>query len=324
MVPDFAAIDFETANSKRWSACSVGLIVVRDGQIAESTEFLIKPVGPNWNPKTEPLESFFDAYNVMLHGISERDVADAPTFGEVWPQMQRLTQGLPIVAHNAAFDLGVLREALSLHSLDWPQVNYLCTMVLARRTWSLPSYKLEFVTDAAGIEFDELMHHNARFDALMAAMVFVEIVKHHKAEDLEALLSATGVRIGELSPEGFRGCSRSRWDGSPRGATEARVFTPNLDADEEGHLYGKHVAFTGRLDSMTRDAAKDEASKRGAAVQSNVNQKTEILVIGQQDSRKFGPGKAMSSKMAKAVALAETGHPIEIVEESDFCAWLFD
>ncbi len=324
MVPDFVAIDFETANAERWSACSVGLIVVRDGRIAESTEFLIKPVGPYWDPKTEPLESFFDGYNVMLHGISERDVIDAPNFSEVWPQIELLTRGLPVVAHNAAFDLGVLREALSLHALDWPQLNYLCTMVLARRTWTLPSYKLEFVTDAAGIEFDELQHHNARFDALMAAMVFVEILNHHKAESLEALLAATGVRIGELSPHGFRGCARSRWDGSPRGTSEVRVFTPNLDADEDGHLFGKHVAFTGRLDSMARNDAKEEASKRGAVVQENVNRKTEILVIGQQDSRKFGPGKAMTAKMAKAIALSESGNPIEIVEEADFRAWLFD
>lgn len=50
---DFAAIDFETANSERWSACSVGLIVVCGGQVAESTEFLIKPVGPNWIAERE-------------------------------------------------------------------------------------------------------------------------------------------------------------------------------------------------------------------------------------------------------------------------------
>lgn len=321
---DFAAIDFETANSERWSACSVGLIVVRDGQVAESTEFRIKPVGPNWDAVAEPLDSFFDGYNIMVHGITEKDVRDSPNFGELWPEIERLTRGLPIVAHNAAFDLGVLREALSLHNLPWPRLDYLCTMVLARRTWALPSYKLEFVTNAAGIEFNELMHHNAQFDALMAAMVFAEILNHHKAETLEALLEATGVRIGELSPSGFRGCARSRWDGSPRGSTEARVFTPNLDADEDGHLYGRHVAFTGRLDSMTRDAAKEEASKRGAVVQGNVNNKTDILVIGQQDSRKFGPGKKMTDKMAKATALSDAGHPIEIVEESDFRAWLLD
>jgi DNA polymerase-3 subunit epsilon len=281
-------------------------------------------VGPNWNPKAEPLESFFDGYNMMLHGISERHVQDSPHFGEVWPEIARLTRGLPLVAHNAAFDLGVLREALALHDIEWPRLNYLCTMVLARRTWELPSYKLEFVTHAAGIEFDELMHHNARFDALMAAMVFAEILNHHNVDNVQALLDSTGVRIGELSPEGFKGCARSRGDGSARLSTENRVFTQNVDADPDGHLYGKHVAFTGRLDSMTRDAAKEEASKRGAVVQKNVNTKTEILVIGHQDSRKFGPGKKMTNNMEKATALFEAGNPIEIADETDFRAWLLD
>ena len=40
---DFAVIDFETANQQRTSVCSVGIVIVRDGEIADSFYSLIKP-----------------------------------------------------------------------------------------------------------------------------------------------------------------------------------------------------------------------------------------------------------------------------------------
>lgn len=321
---NFAAVDFETANSSRSSACALGLVIVRDGAIAESSEYLIKPVGPNWDPKMEPLSSFFDGYNMMIHGIDAKRVKHSPHFGEAWPEIQQKIAGLPLVAHNAAFDIGVLRDALSLHGVQWPDLQYLCTMVLARRTWELPSYKLSFVADAAGIEFDELMHHNAQFDALMSAMVFANILDFHKADNIESLLSTTGVRIGELSPSGFTGCARRHFSNTIGRSNQSADFTPNLDANPEGHLFGAYIAFTGRLDSMTREVAKEAAALRGAVVQNRVTQATQILVIGQQDSGRFRPGQKVSGNMAKATALADAGHAIEIVEESDFRAWLLD
>ena len=40
---DFAALDFETANGERTSVCSVGVVVVRDGQVADTFYSLIQP-----------------------------------------------------------------------------------------------------------------------------------------------------------------------------------------------------------------------------------------------------------------------------------------
>ena len=98
---NFIAIDFETANFKRSSACAVGLVKVIDGQIAESRHLYIRP---------EPF--FFEPFNVAIHGIREADVKDAPRFSELWPQLgAEITS--PLVAHNPCFDMSVLR-----HSFD--------------------------------------------------------------------------------------------------------------------------------------------------------------------------------------------------------------
>ncbi len=44
---DFAAIDFETANNERTSVCSVGVVIVRDGEFVDTFYSLIQPE-PNY------------------------------------------------------------------------------------------------------------------------------------------------------------------------------------------------------------------------------------------------------------------------------------
>ncbi len=92
---DFAAIDFETANGRRSSVCSVGVVVVRDGKETGRFYSLIRPV-----------PDYYTYWTTRVHGLSARDTADAPTFPEVWQQIESLIEGLPLVAHNKTFDEG--------------------------------------------------------------------------------------------------------------------------------------------------------------------------------------------------------------------------
>lgn len=74
----FVALDFETANGKRASACSVGLAKFDDnGQLAGTFHSLIKP---------HPEHSFFQPANIWVHGIRPDDVADAPEWGTSIPK----------------------------------------------------------------------------------------------------------------------------------------------------------------------------------------------------------------------------------------------
>ena len=76
---DFAAIDFETANECRSSVCSVGVVIVRDGRIADRFYSLIHPV-----------PDYYSYWNTQVHGLTEDSTRTAPTFPEVWAQVSPL------------------------------------------------------------------------------------------------------------------------------------------------------------------------------------------------------------------------------------------
>ena len=92
---DFAAIDFETANEQPSSVCSVGVVIVRDGEIVDSFYSLIHP---------EP--EYYQWFCQRAHGLGPEDTEDAPVFPYVWEKIEALIEGLPLVAHNSRFDEG--------------------------------------------------------------------------------------------------------------------------------------------------------------------------------------------------------------------------
>ena len=100
---DFAAIDFETANGKRTSVCSVGVVVVRGGEVTDTFYRLIRP-RPN----------FYSRFTTAIHGLTYEDTVDAPDFASVWREIEPRIAGLPLVAHNSPFDEGCLRAVFEL------------------------------------------------------------------------------------------------------------------------------------------------------------------------------------------------------------------
>ena len=77
MLRDFIAIDFETANQEASSVCSVGVVMVRDGQIVDSFYSLIQP---------EP--NYYSYWCQRVHGITQIETDDAPVFSKVWEQLE--------------------------------------------------------------------------------------------------------------------------------------------------------------------------------------------------------------------------------------------
>jgi DNA polymerase-3 subunit epsilon len=152
----FVALDFETADYRRDSACAVGMVVVENRRIVRRLSELIRP----------PRRYFQFTW---LHGIAWEDVADKPTFGELWPKMAALIDGADfIAAHNASFDRGVLDECCRMSGHAPPDARYLCTMRLARKLWDIRPTKLSDVCGQFGIE---LQHHHAGSDALACAKI---------------------------------------------------------------------------------------------------------------------------------------------------------
>ena len=161
---DFAAIDFETANECRSSVCSVGIVVVRDGEIVDKFYSLIHP---------EP--EYYQWFCQQVHGLSEEDTEDAPVFPYVWEQIAPKIEGLPLVAHNSPFDEGCLKEVFKVYQMDYPDYEFLDTLCAARRALpGLANYQLDTVAAACGFVMEN--HHHALADAEACAWIAREIL----------------------------------------------------------------------------------------------------------------------------------------------------
>jgi DNA polymerase III epsilon subunit-like protein len=303
MTSSWVAIDFETANSFRGSPCSVGMVEVTDGRTLGSWGTLIRP----------PAEfGHFDGYNTSIHGIKPDDITSAPRWAEAIEEITRFADGRPVVAHNAGFDLGVVRSACTAEGLPWPEFRFTCSQVVARRTWRLLSYRLPFCADAAGFELRD--HHDALSDAEASARVMLAAMAQASVTTLDDLLDRLRIRWGWMSPAGtWQGTQHK---GTSGGGTSKPVPSASADADPDGTLYGLTVCITGRLASMSRDEAHDRLAGAGAQPVINVSKKTKILVSATQTN--LLPDSAMSGKEAKAWQLLSAGHDIEVIDEIEF------
>ena len=155
----FAAIDFETADNGRDSACALAVVVVGGTTILHEEHFYIRP----------PRQQFL---YTSVHGITWLDVADKPRFGEVWPRVAALLEGVEFVAaHNAGFDRSVLYQCCHRAGVAWPDVRFQCTVKLARQSWGLSPATLPDVCRHLGIP---LRHHQADSDARACAEVVIK------------------------------------------------------------------------------------------------------------------------------------------------------
>ena len=159
---DFVAIDAETANRRRGSVCSLAAVRVRNGRIVEQFATLVRPPIPG-----------FETMNVRVHGIRETDVADAPAWSPVHGRLTEFVGDDVVVAHNAAFDASVLREACLAAGITTPQHAFLCSRRLAEEFLVLDKYGLKQV--AAHLGLDPFAHHDALQDATAAAQVVLAL-----------------------------------------------------------------------------------------------------------------------------------------------------
>ena len=161
---DFAAIDFETANNIPSSVCSVGVVVVRDGLFADSFYALIQP---------EP--NYYTYWCTRVHGLTRADTEEAPVFPYVWERIQPLIEGLPLVAHNKAFDEHCLKAVFKVYQMDYPDYVFYDTLRAARRCFPyLANHQLQTVAAECGYQLT--LHHNALADAEACAWIAREIL----------------------------------------------------------------------------------------------------------------------------------------------------
>jgi DNA polymerase III subunit epsilon len=301
---DFVAIDFETANRCRESACAIGLTYVENMVIVDQEYHLIQPT-----------PFYFDTINQSVHGISKEQVVNAPTFDKVWAKIKDKVQQKQLVAHNASFDFSVLRYALSAYKIPFPDITYGCTLQLFRKL-SLPieNNKLSTLARYYNLSLD---HHHALSDAVVCAQIAIALMKDLHLSDLTNLAGHFGYQLGSISQTSVTPFTKLKKSIKCR-ENLSKAF------EERNHTYlskrqqflnrktdivsNKKVIISGSFQKVERSTLAEYIEHNGGKLQTSVSSKTDILIYGQN----MGP-----MKKAKAHHLG-----IPMISEEEFLGLL--
>lgn len=274
----YVIVDIETANPDITSICQIAIVTYEDGQVIDQWHTLI-------NPKT-----YFHEMNVMIHGITERTVRNAPTLSDVADVIKAKFSDNVICSYGA-FDRSSLTRIFPELSNQWLDI-----VKVVRRAWDKKfaekGYGLGKMAKALKIKQNQ--HHDALDDVLVAGEILKKALTDNQ-KDLEFWLE----RVKK-----------------PIDLDNYQKAHSKLEGNPGGDLYGETIVFTGEL-SISRVKAAELATQAGCNVATGVNKKVTMLVIGEQDLTKLN-GKELSNKEIKARDLIEKGYPIQLLSESDF------
>ena len=302
---DFVAIDFETATSDPNSACAVGLAFVVGLEVVATTHRLIQPPGNQYAQG-----------NIHVHGIYPEDTEHAPDFLTVWQELHPMLAGRALIAHNARFDMSVIKASLAAYGDPYVQqyadFKYIDSIAMARDL--VPGRKnLAACAQCLGVELSH--HHNAECDAVACAQIAITCIKANHCLNLgEFCFSQPHIRIQELSdlvlpvrtptsvPRGRNPRSGPKYHPN----VHPKEIRPQVTFFDPNHpFYQKSLVFTGEL-SIDRREAMQRAVNVGAIIKTAVSRKTDFLVVGRQYN---GPGgtATVSNKEEKARAILAEG-----------------
>ena len=312
---NFTAIDFETANRRRDSACQLAAVVVRDGQIVDEAMWMIRP---------RPLS--FSPSNIRVHGITPAQVRDESEFGDLWEDIAAKIGDDCIVAHNASFDIGVLTACLQTHQRAIPELQFSCTRAVARRTWPhRKQFGLKPLSDWLGVRF---RHHDALEDSIACAKVMLAAGIDKEATSLEDLEGKLNLSRGEAGAWGYRGPTTRRSRRRPDPKSSATPPSPPrtpfdlqrlmVRAEFIRPLQGKQIVFTGTLKHFDREQAESLAKRLGGTCHSDIGDQVDYVVVGKSTSRETASTGVSSVQEEAANFQAQSGKPIEFVSEDEF------
>lgn len=171
------AIDFETANQASESACSIGYCLWDNGEIIRSDEILIRP---------HRRFSYFNYFNIQIHGITPEMVKDADDWPAVYGQIAHMFIDSVVIAHNARFDIAVLRAINRLYGIEMNDFIFLDTVTISRIMHPfLPNHKLNTVCDYLNVD---LNHHHAGSDALGCLAIMMDTMDAYGEYDVENIM----------------------------------------------------------------------------------------------------------------------------------------
>ena len=296
---NFVSIDFETANYERTSACSIGIVIVQNGEITHTEHHLIRPY-----------PDYYLSQNTQIHGLTSNDTVDAPSFEELWPRIAKYFQNTLVVAHNASFDISVLRATLSHYNIGYPIFNYYCTLRLAKFAIpSLANHKLPTVCKAVEAKH-MLKHHDALSDAIGCAEILTHLILNKGSYGLDKGC----VEAGKVFPTNyfpFKIVDKRR---APKVGKTKRVGATlkiNVAGGEENAFCNERVAITGELSFSTKDDAYALIEQCGGTAARSMSFLVRYTVVGASSSH-------ATNKLLKVREGMDKGKDMYLLTEQEF------
>ncbi len=261
---DHIAIDFETANQNRISACALGLVFIKDDRVAYQTSFYIKP------PESEK----FSNRHIGIHGITPEDVDYAMTFDELWEtELSKYFNQNLIIFHNASMDLSVLKNLFQHYSISDYEIEYLDTMQLAEKSGN--SKKIAELAEKFDIEYID--KHNPEIDAKVCAYVFGELAELYP--DYKNLIRRLSQK--EAQEEAQKEIIRKKKIAEVKNQNLDYVQEYSLDKGEieKIEIKDKAFIFTGEI-TTDRNVAKAFIERNGGIIKSGISSKLDYIIIG--------------------------------------------
>ncbi len=313
MLFDFVAIDFETANNNFNSACSLGIAAVKNNEICKKDYFLIHPPTLDFNKK-----------NISINGITPKDIENSPLFPDIWNDIHTYFDDNIIIAHNAVFDMSVLKNCLLEYDISMPNFNYICSIPISTKLCRGKGIGKSLEDRAKYFGVDLGHHHNSLDDAAACANLVIECIKRAHKKNLESFCHThTSLPIKtfkDLNPQkSFIKNTKNSFTNNKFNTVKISEIKPdnNNIIDTSNPFYNKNVVFTGELESLGRKEAMQKVVNLGSTLKSGVSKKTDYLIVGNQDKSLVG-GDGMSSKEGKAAELNGNESSIKILNESEF------
>lgn len=281
----FTFFDLETPNRQNDKICSFGLIHMIDGEICFEREYFVNP------------DTYFDAFNVELHGVSPDMVKEAPTFDAIWPEIKGFFQDAVVVAHNATFDLTVLSKVLYYYDIEVPPLQYSCTWQMAKQRLKVPKYSLDALCAHMGIPLNR--HHNAMEDTYACMGIFTRLYAwfEYLPSDIVAFIPRVDHRF-----------TRKK-DKVPN---EALEYFESVDFKR---LEGLLFCLSGNFKYGSKAEVAAFLKGKGAKCHPSVTQAVDVLLVGTYGHDKWSFG-TFGTKVMRAKQMKAAGHRIRIIDES--------
>ena len=334
---NFVAIDVETANDDWGSICQIGVVRYTNGQAGASDSWLCTP---------PPGLERFDALNIGIHGITPDDVADAPAFGDVLGDVVAAVGELPVVAHNAQFDMTAFSRACAAAGQPVPHWTFGCSLALARAAkLGISNHRLPTVAAHFGVELAK--HHDALSDARACGDIIVGLASAGVSggsgtsgdEGFAGFFWASGFTLGELTPDKVLPVLRADARGLNIAAQRNRLFPGTVveaaaaEVPEEKPRRRQRPAWEKAATPSVIPETNTKADPEGALYGHNVTLTGDFEpydksmlwsgiaerggVIGKNVTKKTtllvcGPWHTVTSKQKRAEELIEKGQDITL------------